>query len=193
MGGEQKLVTGQILHEDWEIEYEAGRPGAPIKARLVGWQNSTMYAAMGFGPTVEEARLDLVTNLAKAIHEDPDPFGDLGNVAHISQVVKFLNALKDKGNEEPSGTGDEFRARSDYYLPDQIEGGESALPDEWEEVINKVIDMVKSWADYYPEEEEKGDPAIPDESILRDTEGGVDSNTFLAPGDIGPEDRNGGS
>lgn len=153
-GSGQKLRPEQTLIEPWAIQYEAGKPGAPMIARLMNWPNTTTYLVRGYGETVEEARLNLITMLARAIHEDPNPFGDLGNVAHIAQVVKFLRALTDEGNEQPDEPG-EFRQRSDYYLPDQLtESDKDMLPNGWGLVIGHVIDMLCSWADYYPEEGE---------------------------------------
>jgi hypothetical protein len=161
------------------FEFEGGRPGAPMVARLKTWPHHTHYAAIGTGETLQKARLELITMLARAIHHDPDPFGDLGNVAHISQVVKFLNALKDGGNEE--GEGDEYRAPSDYFMPDQLSPEDRAkLPDDWEFVIEKVIEMISSWADYYPDEDEPPD----DPGTIDSPDGPVATHTgFKAPED----------
>jgi hypothetical protein len=135
---DQTIRGGQALQEQWTIEYSRLRDDSPIVGRLVSWPHYTYYATRGEASTVDGARLALVDMMAKAIHADPNPFGDLGNVAHIGQVIKFLDALHQDGSE--------------YYLPEQLKA-DIQLPDGWEDVIGHVIDMVKSWADYYPEEE----------------------------------------
>lgn len=150
MGGVQHIQPGQRLTEEWEVEYTKRQHGSPVVAAFVHWPHPTHYVCRGDGETVEEARLQLATMLARSIHEDPNPFGDLGNVAHIANVVRFLEALRDGGSDEE---GDHHPA-SAYYLPDQLAPDVAAeLPEGWEKVIGHVIDMISSWADYYPEEE----------------------------------------
>lgn len=156
---EQRLLHGQTLSEQWEIEFEGGKMGAPMIARLKNWPNSTYYLVRGYGETVERARADLLLKLAAAIHEDPDPFGNLGQVAHVAQVYKFLMALK-QGEHTPEDSEDHYEPASDYYLPDQL-GPDEALPENWQDVINQVLNLFSSWSDFYPEEEEDQDDPAP--------------------------------
>lgn len=162
MTDRQAVYPGQKITETWELEFEKKREGGPVVARLASWPHHTSYAVRGDGESVDEARLEFVTMLARAIHEDPNPFGDLGNVAHISQVIVFLEALRQgeqlgtPGTEEdPEGT--RYEPASDYYLPNQIT---DELPQGWEDVIGHVINMIKSWADFYPEEEQESELGV---------------------------------
>lgn len=66
------LDTTQSLSESWEIVFRRPRIGSPIEARLKTWAHPRQYLVVGQGQTVEEARLDLVERLARAIREDPD-------------------------------------------------------------------------------------------------------------------------
>jgi hypothetical protein len=160
---EQRLINGQTLHESWSIEFEAGKPGAPMIARLRDWPNSTYYLVRGYGETIERARADLLLKIAAAIHEDPDPFGNLGHVTHVSQVYKFLLALK-QGEHTPENPDDHYKPASDYYLPDQL-GPDETLPENWQDVIDQVVNLFSSWSDYYPEEaDDAEDPSPLDEA-----------------------------
>jgi hypothetical protein len=156
---EQRLRHGQTLREDWEIEFEAGKPGAPMIARLKHWPNSTYYLVRGYGETIERARADLLLKLAAAIHEDPDPFGNLGRVAHVAQVYKFLKALN-QDEHTPENPDDRYEPASDYFLPHQL-GPDEKLPDNWQDVIDLVVNLFSSWADYFPEEENDVDDPSP--------------------------------
>lgn len=154
---DQTIKNGQTLQEAWKIEYERPHLGGKIIARLVDWPNPTRYTARGEGDTVEQARLELVTMTAKAIHEDPNPFGDLGNVIHVGKVVELLESLRrgPTAGEFNSTEGEWVQHPqdpSDFYLPDQL-GSDKKLPEGWEEVVGHVIDVLCSWADYYPDEE----------------------------------------
>lgn len=152
----QEIKPGQQLTEQWEIGYTKMRGGSPIVASLRNWPNTTMYAARGEGDTVEKARLELVSNLARAIHEDPNPFGDLGDVVHVADVLGFLHNLL----RGPSGEGAEYDPGSDHFLPDNLMK-EETLPEGWEKVVNSVITAFQSWADYWPDP----DPEVEEASV----------------------------
>jgi len=134
---DQSIQAGQKLTEMWGISFEKQRYDSPIVARLDSWPHTTYYLSRGQGKTVVEARLNLVTMLAKAIHEDPNPFGDLGKVLHAADMLSFLHSLK---------------TPADYYnlLDNTMEGD---LPEGWEKVIDHVITMFQGYMDYWPEEE----------------------------------------
>lgn len=179
---EQQVKPDQSLRETWTVEYTRMRYDSPVVARLVDWPWSTKYVSRGEGESVDRARLEMVKMLARGIWEDPNLFGDLGNVAHVAQVFKFLNALIDAGNE---GLGDDYRPQSEWYLPENLMEDEQ-LPEGWEDVVRAVITAFQQWADYFPEEgtlEEKGLKTIGMDEVRHIAERG----RFKAPDDV--EDR----
>lgn len=136
MSNNQDVKPGQKLEEMWRISYDKMRYDSPIVARLDSWPHTTYYTCRGQGATVEEARLELITMLARAIHEDPDPFGNLGKVIHAATVIEFLNKLVDEDD--------------DYYLQTNVQ---HELPDRWKGVVNEIITMFQSYMDFWPDEE----------------------------------------
>jgi hypothetical protein len=153
---EQQVGPDQKLEETWRVQYTKLRFDSPVVARLIDWPWFTKYVAIGTGDSVDRARLELITMLARAIYEDPNPFGDLGNVAHVGQVYKFLNSLLDEGanasyDDDTGELVQRFREPSEYFLPDNLMEGQT-LPDGWEEVVMAVITLFQSWAEFYPED-----------------------------------------
>jgi hypothetical protein len=132
---DQSIKPGQKLTEMWGISFEKQRLDSPIVARLDSWPHTTYYLSRGEGKTVEEARLQLVTMLARAIHEDPNPFGDLGKVIHAAHVIEFLRSLTDE-------TG-----------PNNLEDNFEGTPAGWEEVVDHIITLFQGHMDFWPEEE----------------------------------------
>jgi len=135
MSDDQDMKPGQKLTEMWGVSYEKQKYDSPIVARLDSWPHHTYYLSRGEGKTVDEARLQLVTMLARAIHEDPNPFGDLGKVIHTAHVIEFLRSLTDEDEAN--------------NLADNFEG----LPEGWEQVVDHIITLFQGHMDYWPEEE----------------------------------------
>lgn len=144
---DQDIKPGQKLTEMWGISFEKMKGGSPIVARLDSWPHTTYYLGRGEGKTVEEARLQLITMLARAIHEDPNPFGDLGSVIHSADVLKFLRSLM-QGEQEATAE-EHYRPANDNYLADNFED----LPEGWEKVVDHIITLFQGHMDYWPEEE----------------------------------------
>jgi hypothetical protein len=132
---DQSIQPGQKLTEMWGISFEKHRLDSPIVARLDSWPHHTYYTGRGEGKTVEEARLALITMLARAIHEDPNPFGDLGKVIHTAHVIEFLRSLTDE--REANNLADNF----------------DDLPEGWETVVDHIITLFQGHMDFWPEEE----------------------------------------
>jgi hypothetical protein len=139
---DQTIKVGQTLEELWRITYERQRFDSPIVARLVSWPHTTYYTGRGEGNTVEEARLALVTMLASAIHNDPDPFGNIGPAIHVAHVIEFLRKTMDE--------------EDDYCLSlSDVE-----LPEGWKQVVDQVITQFQGYMDYWPEEETVSSPDV---------------------------------
>lgn len=139
----QKVFPGQKLTEEWQISVEAGKDAAaPLVARLHVWPNSTYYMVRGYGKTVEEARLDLVSKLAAAIHDDPNPFGAAKRTVFLNDMHRWLKSTIDAGDVG------EAREPSDNYLPNNLMRGET-LPNGWDKVVQMLIQSFEAEHELY--------------------------------------------
>jgi hypothetical protein len=83
---DQRIKPDQRLIETWTVEFEVrGRPGKQVTHARLNWPHRTVYCLTGQGGSVEEARLDLVRRLGRAVAEDETPHGDERDaLAHAS-------------------------------------------------------------------------------------------------------------
>lgn len=99
---EQRLKRGQVLTENWEIKYEGvGRHGpVEVRAMLKTWPNTTYYASGVEAETVDQARLMLVLQQARAICDDENAFqhdaDELANQGTLRWFNSKLQELKDE-------------------------------------------------------------------------------------------------
>lgn len=149
---EQRLKRGQVLTENWEIKYEGvGRHGpVAVRAMLKTWPNTTYYASSVEAETVDQARLMLVLQQARAICDDETAFqhdaDELANQATLHWFNSKVRELRDEAEmledeDEPakSHTRELRRLQRRIKLVEQLTA-------EWQEDN-----------DYWPEEPDAAD------------------------------------
>lgn len=145
------IQDGQKLTEQWEVEYigrgfRSSTPDKRVECRIVKMYHSTIYGgANGHGKTVDEARLNAVLGLARAICDDGTAFNyDAEEIfkaqqlswwkSRIQQEQEELELLEDEDEPPRSRPRERRKIERRIKLLEQLQG-------EWQEEH-----------DYWPEE-----------------------------------------
>ena len=103
MNNSYSIQEGQKLTEQWEVEfigrgYRHASPDKRVECRVVKMYHGTIYGgAHGFGKTVDEARLNAVLGLARAICDDGSAFNyDAEEIFKAQQLGWFEARLKEE-------------------------------------------------------------------------------------------------
>lgn len=146
------LQEGQKLTENWTVEFTGkSRIRRPVEewveCRVVKMYHSTIYGgANGTGKTVEEARLEAVLGLARAITDDVTAFDhDADEIFKAEQYRWWLGKIQDCRESLEFG---EDTAKSERKLKRHIKRLENMMA-EWQEDH-----------DYWPEEKAEADTRI---------------------------------
>jgi hypothetical protein len=139
------LQEGQRLSESWQVEFTGKSrlhrsPEQWVECRVVRMYHSTIYGgANGVGKTVDEARLEAILGLARAITDDVTAFDhDADEIFKAEQYRWWLSKVEECREALESG---EDTPRSERKLRHRIKRIEKLMA-EWQEDH-----------DYWPEEE----------------------------------------
>jgi hypothetical protein len=142
------LQEGQKLTEHWQVEFTGmSRIMRPvekwIECRMVKMYHSTIYAgSVGKGRTVEEARLNMVLAVARAICQDMTAFGhDADEIFKGEQYRWWLSKIQEYQDELEAEEEDAPRKSHITKLKRRIKLLEQMMA-EWQEEH-----------DYWPEED----------------------------------------
>jgi hypothetical protein len=145
------LQEGQLLLEAWHVEFKGmGRrnrqPEEWVECRVVKMYHGTVYGgATGVGSTVEEARLEAVLGLARAICDDVSAFDhDAEEIFNAEQHRWWLSRIQEETDildDSEMGPKDKKKAARKLALMEE----QLAI---WQEEH-----------DYWPEEESANDEA----------------------------------
>lgn len=109
------LQDGQKLTEHWEVEYtgkgyqQQRDPAKRIECRVVKMYHSTIYGGSnGTGATVEEARLNAVLGLARAICNDGTAFNYDADEIFKGQQLRWFESKRQELQDELSDLESEF-------------------------------------------------------------------------------------
>lgn len=100
-----RLQEGQVLIEAWHVEFTGKNRRRPpeewIECRVVRMYHSTIYGgANGVGKTVDEARLEAVLGLARAICDDSTAFDhDADEIFKAEQYRWWQGKLQEQQDE----------------------------------------------------------------------------------------------
>jgi hypothetical protein len=139
------LQEGQVLLEAWHVEFKCVSRRRPpsewVECRVVKMYHGTIYGgANGVGKTVDEARLEAVLGLARAICDDFTAFDhDADEIFKAEQHRWWLSKLQECRESLEFGEGTPKSARKLKRRIRQIE----QLMGEWQEEH-----------DYWPEAED---------------------------------------
>lgn len=139
------LQEGQVLLEAWHVEFTGKnrvrrKPEEWIECRVVKMYHGTIYGgATGVGKTVEEARLEAVLGLARAICDDVTAFDhDADEIFKAEQYRWWLGKIQE--------------CRESLEFGEETEGSEKKI----KRRIRRLENLMAEWQedhDYWPEEE----------------------------------------
>ena len=145
MGNDILLQPGQVLTEQWEIQFTGrGRIHRPVEewveCRIVKMYHSTIYGgAHGTGSTVDEARLEAVLGMARAICDDVTAFDhDADEIFKAEQHRWFLGQIKEHQDnlDDDEDLDTKTRKRDQRRI----------------DVLEELLGIWQEDHDYYPEE-----------------------------------------
>jgi hypothetical protein len=126
------LSEGQMLVEAWEVQFKgrnrARRPVEEwVECRVVNMFHSTIYGgANGTGRTVEEARLEAVLGLARAICDDLTAFDhDADEIFKAEQLRWFQSTIAEQAEiieDEESSPKQHKKAMRRIKLLEELQG-----------------------------------------------------------------------
>jgi hypothetical protein len=143
------LQEGQLLLEAWHVEFKGmGRlrrkPEEWVECRIVKMYHGTIYGgANGTGKTVEEARLEAVLGMARAICDDVTAFDhDADEIFKAEQYRWWLDKIQE--------------CRESLELGEETPGSARKL----KKRIKRLENLMAEWQedhDYWPEEDTPND------------------------------------
>jgi hypothetical protein len=139
------LQEGQMLLEAWHVEFKGVSRRRPpeewVECRVVRMYHGTIYGgATGVGKTVEEARLEAVLGLARAITDDVTAFDhDADEIFKGEMLHWFANTIKEQ---------QELLDDEEEITPKALKRGQRRI-----NLLEELLAMWQEDHDYWPEEE----------------------------------------
>jgi hypothetical protein len=134
------LKEGQKLTEMWEVEFSGqdwrGQPDKRIRCRIKEMYTSAIYGgAHGYGATVDEARLNAVLGLARAICDDPNAFSyNAEEIFKAQQLGWFEGRIQEERDLLDSKDFSHQKTRRRIKLLEQLQAEWQEEHDYWPEV-----------------------------------------------------------
>jgi hypothetical protein len=140
------LQPGQVLLEGWHVEFtgknRVHRPAEEwIECRIVKMYHNTIYGgANGVGRTVDEARLEAVLGMARAICDDVTAFDhDADEIFKDEMLHWFANTIK----EQQENLDDD-----EEITPKALKRGQRRI-----NLLEELLAMWQEDHDYWPDTE----------------------------------------
>jgi len=158
------LQPGQVLTEHWEVQYK-GQPRIHkpveewVECRVVRMYHSTVYGgAAGRGTTVDEARLEAVLGLARAICDDVSAFQhDADEIFKAEMLRWFEETIKEQQDILDEEYEEKDRPKIDKKAQRRIK------------LLEELQAMWQEDHDYWPEKEEASRAAARAEVVREQT------------------------